>query len=117
MSTSNEELQKKKNDVAKLREQLEEEERKTLEHQYEARNDVLAAQLDAEAAHLRAELAAAKAANRVGPRREAVATVTATAKEEMEAAVAQQKALEAGNTVAEPATTQPKGSNEENKEK
>lgn len=92
MPTSDSELQKKRDHVEKLRERLAAEEAKRTTREAEMVNDVTAAQLDAEAAQLEAALERAKAANKVSAVREGASGPIVNAQEQMEQAVAQQKA-------------------------
>jgi hypothetical protein len=88
-TVSDEELEAKRDKVAKLREQIQTETAKASGRLREQENAVEAAQLDAEAARLEVQLYSAKEAAKVGTVREGVEPVVASAKEQMEAAQAQ----------------------------
>lgn len=94
MPTSNEDLQKKADEVQQLREQVTNEESKRRTREAELANDVTMAKLEAEEAALKARLAVLQQAPSKKSEVEAT-TPLASAREQMEAAVAQQKAAEA----------------------
>lgn len=94
MPTSDEDLQKKSDRVQKLREQVAAEESKRTTRERELANDVTMAQLEAEEAKLEARLAATKEQGKVSAVKEGAAAPLSAAKEEMERAVAQKKAVE-----------------------
>lgn len=97
MTTSDEDLQKKRENVEKLRQQVADATLKREAAERSAVNDVMAAELDAEAARLEAQLVEAKQGSTKTAVSEGTAAPLAAAKETMEQAVAQQKALnEAG---------------------
>lgn len=95
MPTSDEDLQKQRDEVQKLRDQLAAEEAKGSERTQSLNNDITAQQLAAEKVRLETQLAAAKDANRASSVKSGAGAPLASAKEQMELAVAQQKSAEA----------------------
>lgn len=94
MTTTDKELATKRARVQKLREQLADAEAKRVAQEQDMSNDVLAAQLDAEAAQLEVQLAEAKRTSKVTVVREGVSSITDTARDDVAAAEAQAKAAE-----------------------
>lgn len=95
MATSDEELAKKAEEVERLRQQVAEAEALRESRERGLTNDIQAAELDAEAARLRAELAALKDSAKVSNVRESATpllTETANAKEAASVAKAAEKA-------------------------
>lgn len=82
MPTSDKELDKKRQRVEKLREQLASEEAGRVEHAREISNDVVGAQLDAEAARLEGQLAEAKRLGRVTEAKSGASALIEAAKED-----------------------------------
>lgn len=105
MAISDEELDQRRARVEKLREQVAQEEAKRIEREADAANEITAAQLDAEATRLEAQLQMAKAANGAKAVSEGIATVTQPVKDEKASAVALQRAQES----AAKATAKKKG--------
>lgn len=104
MPTSNEDLQKKAERLQKLREQVAAEESKRTSRESELANDVKMTEMEAEEARLEARLAAAKDAGKVGSVKAGASAPLEAAKEQMERAVAQKKAVEERPSAAERAT-------------
>ena len=88
MATSDEELQAKADKIQKLREQIAAEEAKRLEREAAVANDITAAQLDAEATRLQAQLEAAKNANKANAVKDGAANVLEAAKADLKTAAA-----------------------------
>lgn len=95
MPTSDEDLQKKQAHVQKLRQQLAAAEASRTAREAELANDVTAAQLDAEAARLEADLASAKDLAKVGSVKAAAAAPLDAARAAMKAELSRGEALEA----------------------
>lgn len=95
MPTSDEDLAKKADSVQKLREQVADAEAKRVERERSVSNDITMAQLESEEAALRARLAAAREASKVSTVKSGAEAPLAAAKEQMEAAVAQEQAVAA----------------------
>jgi hypothetical protein len=93
MPTSDEDLQAKRDEVSKLREQVANEEAKRLERERNLSNEVEAANLDAEAANLRAQLAAAKESAKVGTVRAGATAPIEAAREAMARAQAAEQGV------------------------
>lgn len=94
MPTSDEELQKKAEDVDKLRQQVANAEATREQREKELANDITLKQLEAEEASLKARLAVSKDAGKVSNVRDGAAAPLNAVGEMMERAVAQQKAAE-----------------------
>lgn len=92
MPTSNEDLQAKKDRVEKLREQVASEEAKRLEREQALANDVTAAQLDAEAARLEAQLETAKQSNKAAAVKEGASDLLDAANDDKARAESQRDA-------------------------
>jgi hypothetical protein len=82
VATSDEDLDKMRDRVEKLRQQVATEEAKLTERQADLQNDITAAQLETETARLEAQLQAAKEANKVSTVKEGVSSLLAAATEE-----------------------------------
>lgn len=93
-TVSDEELQAKRDRVAKLREQLANEEAKASVRVREQENAIEAAQLDAEEARLQLQLHNAKEGAKVASVKQGVEPVLTSAKEQMRLAEAQLKAAQ-----------------------
>ena len=94
MPTSEEDLQRKAEELQKLREQVQDAETVRVEREREIANDVTMRQLEAEEAALRARLAVAKDAGKVAAVKSGAAAPLEAVKEQLQAATAQQKAAE-----------------------
>jgi hypothetical protein len=94
VATTDKELATKRARVEKLRQQLANAESTRVAREQETSNDVLAAQLDAEASQLEAQLAEAKRTSKVTVVREGVQTITDVARDDVAAAEAQAEATE-----------------------
>lgn len=93
MPTSDEDLQKKREEAQRLREQVANEEAKRLEREREATNEIEAATLDAEIAQLKANLAAAKESAKVGVVKGGTSAPIEAAKDAMLRAQAQEQGI------------------------
>jgi hypothetical protein len=100
MSVTEEDLDKKRERNEKLREQIQTEEAKRFQREADLTNELTAAQLDAEGARLEAQLAAVKESGKASNVKAGVEGPLVSAKEQMEQAVAQQKAQEAAAAAA-----------------
>jgi hypothetical protein len=92
MSVSDEDVQKKADDVQKLREQVQDAEANRVSREAELSNQFTINQLEAEEAQLRARLAVAKEAGKVAAVKAGADAPLAAVKAQMEQAVAQEKA-------------------------
>lgn len=97
MPTSDEDLQKKADDVQKLREQVADAEAKRVERERVVSNDLHMAQLESEEAALRARLAQAREASKVSNVKSGADAPLAAVQAQMEAAVAQEQAVADSN--------------------
>lgn len=104
MATSDEDLKKKQEHVARLREQVAAEEAKRVTREAELANDVTMAQLTAEEARLEAQLTAARQANKVTAVKDGASAPLQSAREQMEQALAVQKAQEQASDQADKAS-------------
>jgi hypothetical protein len=104
MPTSDEDLQKKAERVQKLREQVTNAEATRVQREADLANDITMRQLEAEEAALEARLAVAKEAGKVANVKQGAAAPLDAVTEQMERAVAQQKAAEAAPAEAARAT-------------
>jgi hypothetical protein len=95
MPTSDEDLKNKRDEVKKLRDQVANAESERRESERSLANDVVMRQLEAEEAALRARLAVAKESGSDKAVEKGAQAPLSAAKEQMERAVAQQKAAEA----------------------
>lgn len=94
MPTTDEELQQKQENVAKLRQQVADANAKREINVKELSNDFIAQQLDVEQARLEIQLAEALANSTAKAAKAGAADLLQNSKDEMAAAVAQQKAAE-----------------------
>lgn len=92
MAISDDDLAKKQDYVEKLRQQVASEEAKRTEREAGLQNDITAAQLDAEASRLEAQLQAAKDANKVAAVKAGASNVTDVLEQEKADAAAAAKA-------------------------
>jgi colicin import membrane protein len=103
VATTDEELDQKRQHVQKLRDQVAQEEAKRISREADLVNDIAAAQLDAEATRLEAQLAEAKRQNKVTDVKEGASTVLDAIKADQQQADAQAKAQEAAVVAREKA--------------
>lgn len=95
MPTTDEELRKQQEKVAKLRRQLADEERKRVARERELSNDITMTQLQAEEARLQSRLVAAKERNKVSAVKSGAEAPLESAREALRAAEEQTAATEA----------------------
>lgn len=107
MPTSDEDLQKRAEQVQKLREQVADEEAKRTDRERALANDITMAQLDAEAAQLEARLQVAKNAGKVSEVKSGAQAPLDAAKEQMRVAQAQLEAAKNPDAALDPDKTQP----------
>lgn len=98
MPTTDEELQKKREENEKLRSQIAAAEAKRVQNEQLASNDIVAAQLDAENARLQAELTLAQDGAKKSTINEGTADLTATVKDDLKAADLALKGAQAATT-------------------
>ena len=116
MAITDEELDQKRQHVQKLRDQVAQEEAKRTEREADLVNDVTAAQLDAEATRLEAQLDEAKRLNKVGEVKRGASTVLEAIKAEQVQANEVAKAQEAAAKAKDEPEPESDDSDDENKE-
>jgi hypothetical protein len=117
VSTTDEELEQKRQHVEKLRNQLADEQAKRTERENGLVNDVTATQLDAEASRLEAALAAAKEANKVAAVKQGADAPLTAAKEDLANAEAHAKAEDARREEQAKMVAEAKAADNENQER
>ena len=116
MATTDEELDQKRQHVQKLRDQVAQEEAKRIEREADLVNDIAAAQLDAEATRLEAQLAEAKRQNKVNEVKSGASTVLDAIKADQQQANEVAKAQEAAAKAEDAPPPEGDDDNDENKE-
>lgn len=104
MPTSQEDLNKKAEAVQRLRQQVADAEAERLGRESELANDITLKQLETEEALLKARLATVREGKKVSSVKQGAEAPLSAAKEQMERALAQQKAAEASGESSKRAT-------------